>query len=212
MLMVSILSIVALGVGVGLQSTVHSPARMDTILAINNQIVSTMEQMKVNALNSFSTLAGYTDTVTINNTSYTRTVGIVVAAMLVGADSANRYVITTGDALWQVEDAVRRISHNLQTASSLDAPGNTTATNAFTVHTQADASNGNATYQVVYALSGTNLTETDSRYGTNTLVHNVTSFSVTRQSMASPVSVQITITVGAQPPVTRTFVVLCRNL
>ena len=77
------------------------------------------------------------------------------------------------------------------------------------IHTQQDAGNSNTTYQVSYALSGTNLQETDSRYGTNTIAANVSAFSVTRLTTTAPSTVTITITSG---DVTRTFTVMCRNL
>jgi len=139
-------------------------------------------------------------------------VGAATAALMVGAANASKYVNSNGDAVWQIDNCERRMTFNLRAASTLDAPTNTTATNTFTIHTQPDAGNGNVTYQVSYALSGTNLQETDTRYGTNTIAQNVTAFSVTRLSVASPVSVQVTITIGSSTPVTRTFVVLCRNL
>ena len=73
------------------------------------------------------------------------------------------------------------------------------ATNAFTIVTQADPNNSNATYTVTYALSGTNLTETDTRYGTNTICGNVSTFSV--QLLSTDV-VQVSLIAGTAPQVT----------
>ena len=119
---------------------------------------------------------------------------------------------SSGDAVWQIDNASRRIMHNLRAASSLDSPTTTTATHAFTIHTQPDPNNSNAIYQVSYALSGTNLQETDTRYGTNTIIQNVTNFTVTRLSVSTPVTVKVTLTIGTATPTTRTFVILGRNL
>lgn len=142
------------------------------------------------------------------------------AAMMVlvaGAAKNSAYVNTTSDAIWQIENASRRITHNLRTASAITAPTNTTATSTLTTVTQQDPANGNATYAVTYTLTGTNLTESDSRYNgarnaANTIATNVTAFTVTRQSVASPVWFQVTLTIGTATPTTRTFYVYCRNL
>ncbi len=136
-----------------------------------------------------------------------------VMALLTAGSEGTRYVTSAGNTVSQVDQACRRMAFNLRMASTLDSPSGTTATNTFTVHTQQDAANGSATYQVIYAVDGNNnLTEADDRFGTNTLVQNVTSFSIARQTTTSPTEVQITVTAGTSPVVTRTFTVLCRNL
>jgi prepilin-type N-terminal cleavage/methylation domain-containing protein len=140
-------------------------------------------------------------------------VSVAVTALLAASGNSSSYVTSTNNAVWQVDNACRRMTYNLRMASTLDSPAGTTQTNTFTVHTQQDAGNGNATYQVVYAVDGNNnLTENDARFGTNTLVSNVTSFTVVRVTASAPTTVQISITAGTKSPVTRTFVVLCRNL
>ena len=144
--------------------------------------------------------------------SITSMVGGATAMLMVGAANTSKFVNTSGDAVWQIDNSLRRMTHNIRTCSALDSPANTTPTAAFSVHTQPDAANGNATYQVSYQLSGTNLQETDTRYGTNTIARNVTAFSVTRVSVASPVTVSITLTIGTSPQTTRNVVILCRNL
>ncbi len=140
-----------------------------------------------------------------------------VMVLVAGSAKTSLYVNTSTDATWQIENACRRITHNLRTASALTTPTTTTATSTLTTVTQQDPGNGNATYSVTYTLSGTNLKESDSRYNgagntANTIATNVTAFTVTRQSVASPVSFVVTITIGTTTPTTRTFTVYCRNL
>lgn len=135
-----------------------------------------------------------------------------IAALVKGGADATRYVNASTDSVWQIENASRRIMYNLRTASALDAPNNTGVNSSLTVHTQEDPNNSNTAYQVSYALSGTDLQETDDRYGTSTIARNVTAFTVQRLSASSPFSVQITITAGTTNPLTRSFVVFCRNL
>ncbi len=139
-------------------------------------------------------------------------VSAAVMVLITGSAKATAYVNNTTDEVSQVELACRRITHNIRTASALNAPTTTTAGSTLTTVTQQDPNNANATYTVTYTLSAGNLTENDTRFGTSVLVRNVSSFSVTRQTMTAPTTVLVTITVGATPPVTRTFVVMCRNL
>ncbi len=91
-------------------------------------------------------------------------IAVSVTALLYGASETNSYTNSQGVATSSVELAFRRITYNLRMASSLTTPSTTTAGSTLTLVTQPDASNGNVTYTVTYALSGTNLTESDSRY------------------------------------------------
>ena len=81
--------------------------------------------------------------------------------------------------------------------------------------TQPDPTNNNATYNVSFALATVNgvscLQETDPRYGTSTLVRNVSSFTVQLKNAGLPQVVIINITAGSAPPVTRTFRITPRN-
>ena len=148
-------------------------------------------------------------------------ISIAAFTLLDGALNANRYIRTSTNTTSTVELAIRRILHNVRTASALTTPTTGTATSTLTTVTQPDASNGNATYTVTYTLTSGNLTENDTRYGTNTLLSNVTAFTVTLVNTATPkmVTISITATVtdsqtqGSQAaPVTRTFHAQFRNL
>lgn len=140
-------------------------------------------------------------------------ISVAVTAMLSGASKTSLYVNTSTDTVSQMETAYRRILHNLRTCSAITTPTTTTAASTLTLVTQPDAGNGNATYTVTYALTNGNLTENDSRYtSANTLVTGVTAFTVTRLSLTSPQSVQVTITAGSAEVVTRSVTIYCRNL
>ena len=101
MLLLMVLSIVAVGAGVGLQSVVKVPEQTDATLAINSALVSTMEQLKTNLKSSWPTstftatinvngtscpvsltlgsTTGYSKTITVNNGSYTLTITMAQA-------------------------------------------------------------------------------------------------------------------------------------
>ena len=88
---------------------------------------------------------------------------------------------------------------------TLHSPG------TLTIKTQGDAANGYASgATVTYSVSNGSLVENDQRFGTNTLVANVATFSVQRVN-TSPTQVSITITSNTIPAVTRTAIVTCRN-
>ena len=134
-----------------------------------------------------------------------------VAILLVGAGNTNQYVNSETDAMSNVENAYRRILHNVRTASALTTPSNATLTNSLTLSTQNDPDHGNTPATVTYSLSNGNLVETDSRYAANaTLVPSVSAFSVQRIN-TTPTQLNISITSGTAPPVTRTATITCRN-
>jgi hypothetical protein len=101
----------------------------------------------------------------------------------------------------------------VRTASAVSAPAGTTLTNNLTVQTQPDPSYGNVPATVTYTISNGNLMETDSRYGATgaILVRGVSSFSVQRTG-TGPLQLNISITSGSMPAVTRTAMITCRNL
>jgi prepilin-type N-terminal cleavage/methylation domain-containing protein len=135
-----------------------------------------------------------------------------VAVMLAGAGKTYQWVNTQADAMSDVENAFRRILHNVRTASALTAPSSGVLTNTLTVQTQADPSYGNAPATVTYAIVDGNLVETDTRDESSAiLVRGVSAFTVQRTGTA-PTQVAITITSGSTPPVTRTALITCRNL
>jgi len=156
--------------------------------------------------------AGFTLLETVVSLTVIAVMSVPVMMLVTGSAKTGSYVNSSTDATSRIEAASRRITHNLRTASAVSAPANTTASSTLTTVTQQDPTNSNATYTVTYTLSGGNLVETDSRYGANTLATNVTAFTVTRQSVSSPVTFQITLTIGTSVPTTRTFKVYCRNL
>ena len=136
-----------------------------------------------------------------------------VATMLAGAGNTHQYVNTETDAMSQVENAYRRVLHNVRTASALTTPNNAAlhSPGTLTLQTQNDPSYGNVPATVTYSISGSDLIETDSRYSGNAiLVPNVATFSVQRIA-TSPTQLSITITSGTIPPVTRTAIITCRN-
>jgi len=134
-----------------------------------------------------------------------------VTTLLLGAGNTNSYVNNETDAMSQVENAYRRIMHNVRTASSLTTPSNGTLTNSLTVKTQNDPGYGNLPATVTYSISGGNLVETDSRYSsTAILVTNVSTFSVQRTN-TSPTQLSITITSNTVPAVSRSAIITCRN-
>jgi prepilin-type N-terminal cleavage/methylation domain-containing protein len=135
-----------------------------------------------------------------------------VAVLLAGAGNTHQYVNTEADAMSNVENAFRRMLHNVRTASALTAPSSGTLTNALTVQTQPDPSYGNVAATVTYAISNGNLVETDSRYaGSSILVPGVSAFTVQRTG-TTPTQLNISITSGTTPAVTRAAMVTCRNL
>ena len=91
MFLLTILGIVALGAGIGLQATVAGPRTVDALLAINSAIVSAMEQKKADAMTSFATLAGYSDNVTINSKNYARTVSVAAVTAPDGSGTTTDY-------------------------------------------------------------------------------------------------------------------------
>jgi type II secretory pathway component PulJ len=134
-----------------------------------------------------------------------------VAVLLGGAGRTNQYVNSETDAMAQVENAYRRILHNLRTASALAVPSNLTQTNTLTLSTQPDPNYGNVAATVTYSISNGSLLENDSRFGTSTLITSVQTFSVTRVSMTSPTQVTISIASSTNPVVMRSATITCRN-
>jgi len=138
------------------------------------------------------------------------TLSTAIAALLVAAGKTNQYVNDEADRISQVENAYRRMLHNIRTASSMSSPSNTTLTNTFTVNTQPDTGYPSGA-TVTYAISNGNLVETDSRYGTSILVPQITTFSVRKiNSSGTPTTLSISIVAGS-PAVTRSATILCRN-
>jgi len=139
-------------------------------------------------------------------------VSVAFFVLLSGALRTDSYLRQTTTAISEVDLASRRIIHNVRMASQITAPTTTAASGTLTLVTQPDVNNGNATYTVTYSLSGGQLSETDSRYGTNVIANNVTAFSVQLVSTTTPVSAVVTLTEGAPGNASRVFTVWARNL
>jgi prepilin-type N-terminal cleavage/methylation domain-containing protein len=139
-------------------------------------------------------------------------ISTAIATLLACAGRTHAYVNNETEAMSQVENAYRRILHNVRTASALSNPNDATlhVPGTLTVTTQPDTGYASGA-TVTYSVSGGNLVEVDQRYGTNILVSNVATFSVQRVG-TSPMQLSITITSSTVPAVSRTVIVNCRNL
>lgn len=149
-------------------------------------------------------------------------VSTAVATLLNGAGHTHQYVNKETDAMAQMENAYRRILHNLRTARTLTAPTLTTATNTFTITTQPDPSYGSpgpASATVTYSINASgDLVEDDPRYDPaantpNVILRNVRTFTVKRETAVgtSPTQVTIVIQTNTDPVITRSVKVTCRN-
>jgi type II secretory pathway pseudopilin PulG len=85
MLLLVIMSIIAVSAGIGLQAVAKVPAKTDEMMAINNALVSTLEQWKANPTTTIPTAP---DTVTINGKTYTRVITVEYADPTSGTDPA----------------------------------------------------------------------------------------------------------------------------
>ena len=139
-----------------------------------------------------------------------------VAILLTGAGKIHQYVNNETDAISQVENAYRRMMHNIRTSSATP----TAVSNVLTVRTQPDSSysgtvaSSGATVVYKKDTSG-NVVEVDDRFNTNILIPASANpdFIVTATTLGAPTQVTITITAfpGSQYQVTRTAVITCRN-
>ncbi|MGN6368982.1 MAG: PulJ/GspJ family protein [Phycisphaerae bacterium] len=142
-------------------------------------------------------------------------ISTAVCALTTGSMNADRYMRAFTDSQSEVEFAMRRITNNIREAQTGSITF--TATTLSTL-TQADAAHGCSSGATVsYALrpdpsnaSLRILVETDQRYGTNTLVHNVQTFSVSQVSGSSDLY-QIDLVAGGTDQAARHFKVLARN-
>jgi Tfp pilus assembly major pilin PilA len=76
MFLMVIMSIVAVGAGIGLQSVAKVPTATDLVLATDNAILSTIEQWKSKP---WASQVSQSDTVTVNNKSLARTITVANA-------------------------------------------------------------------------------------------------------------------------------------
>jgi Tfp pilus assembly major pilin PilA len=76
MFLMVIMSVVAVGAGIGLQSVAKVPTSTDLVLATNCAVLSTIEQWKAKA---WASQVSQSDTVTVNGTSLSRTITVANA-------------------------------------------------------------------------------------------------------------------------------------
>jgi type II secretory pathway pseudopilin PulG len=131
-------------------------------------------------------------------------------SLLATTSQAQRYVAQNSDAVSQTELAFRRMVENIRSASqaAISTP------NQLDLVSQPDTSKaGNPVYNIHYLLAGTELLEMDDRYGTNTLVENVTGFTPVQVQTAKPAVFQITLSVTTPEgdTITRQCTVTSRN-
>jgi Tfp pilus assembly protein PilE len=79
MLVVLVLGFLAVAGGVSLQSLVRQPTNTNLALAVSNSMVDKMEYLRSLTFNSLLTGTSYSDTVTINGTTYNRSVTVALA-------------------------------------------------------------------------------------------------------------------------------------
>jgi hypothetical protein len=137
--------------------------------------------------------------------------------MIQAGSRVNSAINTSITSEWEMESALGRVVQQLRMCTALSLPTGVSGGTSFSLTTQPDASNGNLSYVVSYAVvtavDGTKqLQESDPRFGTSTLINDVRSFDVRLKSASAPTVVVISITVGGTPPVTRTLRVTPRNL
>jgi prepilin-type N-terminal cleavage/methylation domain-containing protein len=140
-----------------------------------------------------------------------------ITAMLAAAAKTSSLVTAQGTAQWELDAAMRRITQQVRMSAKgsltvgTDSSGNPT----FSLVTQPDA---NAfTYLVGYALTtdpnGTRqFVETDPRYGTNVLVHDLQAYDARLKNPTGPAILVVTLIAGrADAQTSRTFEAVPRN-
>jgi hypothetical protein len=144
-------------------------------------------------------------------------VSTAVMAMLAAAARTSSLVAAQGTAQWELDAAMRRVTQQVRMCGKgsltvgKDASGNA----AFSLVTQADANN--VTYVVGYALAvaadGTKqFVETDPRYGTSVLVHDVQAYDAKLKNASGPAVLVVTLIAGRRDAqTTRVFEAAPRN-
>ena len=142
-------------------------------------------------------------------------VSTAVVSMLHAGAQVSGSLTTSMTNQWELESALGRIVQEGRVCTSCTVPTGVSGGSSFSLVSEPDAANNNATYTISYSLATVGgvqvLQETDARYGTSTLVRNVQSFDVRNKNAGSPQVVILTLTVGTSPPVTRTVRMTPRN-
>jgi prepilin-type N-terminal cleavage/methylation domain-containing protein len=135
--------------------------------------------------------------------------------LLFGALNTNRHVQSLTTAESEIELAMRRMVNNIHEAQTGSIA---VGTSTLTLLTQDDPAHGYSNgASVIYSLQADSsnagqqdLMENDQRYGTNTLVHNVTTFNIALVS-GSTALYQVDLVVGTKVKEERHFQVAARN-
>jgi prepilin-type N-terminal cleavage/methylation domain-containing protein len=132
----------------------------------------------------------------------------IISLMFTSYD-INRQVRSENDLVSQVESTLRRIVDNTRSSST---PGPYFTSTHIDLYTQADTDHSNLKYNIQYYINaGGDLVEYHDLYGTNTLVHNCTAFTVFTLH-TNPTVLQVTITAAdGKNTVTRTCNITARN-
>src|SRR5262249_26867717 len=133
------------------------------------------------------------------------------SSLMFGAYDTNRYVQTQDESVQQIESAMRRMVDNVRSASTLGP--NFSGSNLALV-TQADPDNSLLKYNVSYSVNNQNqLIETHDLYGSNVILSNVSTFTVTTVQSTKPTMLQLTV-IATEPggrTVTRACNITSRN-
>jgi len=147
-------------------------------------------------------------------------VSTAVLSMIRVAGAVNGTVNNSMTNDLEVESAIARILGAGRTCASMTVPSSTSQGTTFSLQTQPDMANGNASYDITYTFANGQLTETQYLHGTTTprfnaatavLIHDLRTFSVCLKSATAPQVAVIVMTVGVGPPALRTFRVTPRN-
>jgi len=76
MILVTVISIISVAAGVGMQSVVKIPAQTDSIMAVNSVLVSVMEQAEASLDKSWPASTTFTPTILVGASSYAPTITI----------------------------------------------------------------------------------------------------------------------------------------
>jgi type II secretory pathway component PulJ len=148
--------------------------------------------------------------------SITTVVSTAALGMLHAGAQAGTTIQNSISTEWEVQTALFRMINQTRDCTSFNVPTSTSGGSSFSLVTQPDTANGNITYALTYSLvtaaDGTSqLQESDPRYGSSVLVHNVQSFDVRYKSGTAPLVIVITLTAGNSNTVSRLVRVRPRN-
>jgi prepilin-type N-terminal cleavage/methylation domain-containing protein len=142
-------------------------------------------------------------------------VSTAVAAMLHAGARVSNAMNASITSQWEVQSALLNITQQVRLCASVTVPNGTGGGTSFSLVSQPDSANNNTSYTISYALATVDgvqvLQQTDPRFDTKTLIHNVQSFDVRTKNTGSPQILILTLTTAGTPPVTRTVRITPRN-